>query len=106
VVRIHGIANTAEAQVDHLRAAVDCPADRPGLRVERNGAVRANDLRDEQPGRERQTGDALCIVHPRRDQAGDESPVSLRVLVRRAADEGVGSSDPATAKLGMLSVDP
>ena len=45
------VADAAEAEVDHPRAALDGPADRARLGLRRDGPVVADDLRDEQPRR-------------------------------------------------------
>ena len=60
----------AEAQVDHLRAGADRPADRARLRARRDRAVVADDLRDEQARR--------------RSEARDPGPLSVSAAISPA----------------------
>ena len=103
--RVDRIADAAEAQVDHTRALVCRPADRGNLGAERHGAARRYDLRDDEPRVERHPRDPLAVVERRSDQAGDEGSMTLRVPVRRAADEAPRRDDLAD-EVGMRAVDP
>ena len=98
------VTHSAEAEVDDRGTLVDRPADRTCLRLEWDDAVRANDFRDEQLGRERHAGDPLSVVERRRDQAGDERAVAVPVTPRRATDEAPRRGDP-TCELRMSPID-
>ena len=82
-----------EAQVDHLRTGADGPADRARLRARRDRAVVADDLRDEQARGRSEARDPGPVVRQRRDLAGDEGAVPLRV-VHGPADEALCTDDP------------
>jgi hypothetical protein len=102
-LRVERVPDAAEAEVDHARAGVDGPAHRGDLGLERDRAVGAHDLADEQLRAEGDPGRPLGVVE-RRDHARDEGPVALLVGGRAAADEAPCRSDPV-AELGMLGVD-
>ena len=83
----------------------DGPADRLGLRLDRNRSLRADDLRDQQLGTRRKPCDTDAVVRLRGYQAGYERAVALCVDRGRPGDEALRRGDPA-AQLGMGAVDP
>ena len=103
-LRVERVADPAEAEVDHARAAVDGPAHGLDLGLERDGPVGAHDLAHEQLRAEGDPGRPLGVVQ-RRDHARDERPVALLIGGRAAADEAPRGGDPV-AELRMLAVDP
>src|SRR4029450_2055453 len=99
-----GVANAAEAEVDHPRALLHCPADRPGLGLRRDRAVGLDDLRDHEPSGRRDSGDARAVVRDRGDLARDEGPVA-ELVAHRPADEALPRDDSA-AELWMADGEP
>ena len=102
--RVERVAHAAEAEVDDACALVDGPADPGDLGGERDVAVGGDDLRDDQSCVEREAGHPDPVRRVGGDLAGDERPVSLLVVVRRAADERLRRDD-ASGEVGMRSVD-
>src|SRR5215210_2701163 len=102
---VERVAHSTEAQVDHAGVLVDGPADRTRLGFQRDDAVGANDLGDEQLRGERHPGDSLAVAEGRGNQAGDEGAVAMEVLKRGTADEALLLRDPSE-ELWVRSVDP
>ena len=100
---VRGVADPAEAHVDHPGAAVDRPADRPRFRSRRDGPILADDLGHEQPGGGSQPGHAARVVDRGRDLAGNERPVAL-LVDGCAPDEVAHAHDPAL-ELRMRQID-
>src|SRR5205807_4321369 len=101
--RISRVAQAAEAEVDDARALADCPADRRGLRAERD-LLTADDLRDHELGREGDPCDAEAVVRRGSDLARDEGAVPLLVGEWAPTHEALRSHD-ATGEVGMAAVD-
>ena len=74
--RVLGVARPAQAEVDHLGARVDRPADRARLVDDRDRAVRRDDLGHEQLDRDARPGRALGVAERRRDLARDDRAVA------------------------------
>ena len=83
---------------------IDGPPDRGGLGLERDGPVTADDLGDQELGRERDARDALAVVGRGGDLPGDERSVPLLVGEGASADEALRERDPAR-ELRMAAVD-
>jgi hypothetical protein len=98
------IPQPAEADVDHARAHLQGPTDRPRLGSRRDRAVGPDDLRDEQVGGRREARDPVAVVHGCGDLSRDEGPVTL-VVGGRAPDEAARRDDLAAAQVGVLDVD-
>ena len=81
-LRVERVANPTQAQVDHTCALVHGPSDRRDLGRKRDGPVRLDDFRDDQPRIERDAGDPDAVERVRRDLAGDERPVPVLVAKR------------------------
>ncbi len=104
-LRAERVTDAAEAEVDDARSVVHGPVNRRYLRRERDGSVRADDLRDHQTRVERKPRHPDPVERIGGDLARHEGAVPLVVAEGRAADERLGRDDP-TPEIGMRAVDP